>query len=298
MRRALSSAILSSLLAVACGDGAPSDSSLEADLRIEGAQFYPGPMPVESGGPKVLVVELTSNIVKSGQKDRPLEGALEPAATAAAIGLVDDKGFFIVPAGLPDVDAPDFPTFKTTMAFAPAMPPGERTLVVRAVDPQNRFGEPSEQRLTVLSPGLPQAELVVALSWDTNADLDLHVVDPSGVEIFARDPSSFVAPLPGQPPDPQALERAGRLDFDSNGKCVVDALRREHIFWPIKPPVGRYLGRVDTFSLCGESAARWRVEVWLRGALIASSVGLSLETDAQQSHDRGAGVLAVEFEVP
>ena len=59
-----------------------------------------------------------------------------------------------------------------------------------------------------------------------------------------------------------------------------------------------YVARVDTFSLCSESAARWRIEVVKDGALLTSAMGRSLGTDTRANHDTGAGVLAVEFDVP
>jgi hypothetical protein len=56
--------------------------------------------------------------------------------------------------------------------------------------------------------------------------------------------------------------------------------------------------RVDTPSLCADSFANWTVTARLDGKLVGSAVGESLETDTEMPHDRGAGVLALAFDVP
>ena len=45
----------------------------------------------------------------------------------------------------------------------------------------------------------------MSLAWDSEADLDLHVVDPAGVEIWARNINSYQSPSVGTPPDPSAV---------------------------------------------------------------------------------------------
>jgi hypothetical protein len=54
-------------------------------------------------------------------------------------------------------------------------------------------------------------DIKVTLAWDTGADLDLHVVDPSGEEIWWDDPSA---------------KSGGFLDVDD-----IDGYGRENIFW-------------------------------------------------------------------
>jgi uncharacterized protein YfaP (DUF2135 family) len=146
---------------------------------------------------------------------------------------------------------------------------------------------------------VPQGALVVSLSWDDGADLDLHVVDPNGVEIDKRNINSYQPPPPGAPPEPPGTTHdGGVLDLDSNAQCVADGVRAEHVVWTDAPPRGHYVVRVDTASMCGEAAARWRVEVLLGGAQVAAAQGTSTDADTRFAHELGAGVLAVEFDVP
>jgi hypothetical protein len=284
--------------AVACGEQAPSDPGLSALLRIDGAQFYPGPMEAESGGPEVVSLNLPSFEIQPGERDHRVTGALEPVATSAIIALAHDTGYWVVTAKAPDVASPDYPTFDAMMEFSSRLAPGDYQLRVQASDDQGRLGKARTQTLNARPAGTPSGTLVVQLSWDTDADLDLHVLTPEGVEIFVRNPNSTQPPPPGKPVDPDAWTMGGILDLDSNAECVSDGRRRENVFWTVPPPKGSYAVRVDTFSLCSAPAARWRVAVVLDGRTIARAEGASGPTDAEGPHDRGAGVLALTFDVP
>jgi len=83
-------------------------------------------------------------------------------------------------------------------------------------------------------PGPPAGALVVSLEWDTEADLDLHVVTPDGVEIWAGNINSYQAPPPGTPVDPAAWQAGGILDLDSNAGCVIDG---RQIWWDVRPHI-------------------------------------------------------------
>ncbi len=288
----------SSLVALAACNGVPADQGLDASMRVSGASFVEGAMPGAEDGPEVVAVNLSSNAVRAGQIDKPLSGALDPSATAAAIGLAGDRGYWIVPAGLPDVQAPGFPTFSVKLSFSPDLESGPHDLVVRAVDAEERFGPANPRTLTASKAPGPEGALVVSLRWDTEADLDLHVVDPDGVEIWKRNINSYEPPPPGEPVDPDAWKAGAILDLDSNAACVIDGRREENVIWKAAPPSGRYLVRVDTFSLCAEAFSDWWAEARLDGKRLGRAQGTSGESDAEQPHDRGAGVLALEFEVP
>jgi hypothetical protein len=194
------------------------------------------------------------------------------------------------------VQVPDFLTFDASLSFSPEVPFGDAQLRVAATNSAG-FGETAALALTADPPVAPDGVLYFVLSWDTESDLDLHVVDPDGVEIWARNISS-VSTAPGSAPDPNALATAGVLDVDSNASCVIDGRREEIVSWRKGPPPGRYQVRVDTFSLCGTPGARWQVEARLRGERIAIAQGTSSELDTRSSHDRGAGVLALDLVVP
>lgn len=281
----------------ACG-GTSSDPGLFADLRVAPGTYVAGNMPAERGGPAVVALDLATNRARVGQIDKPLRGTLAANATAVAIGLNHDRGYWIIPAGLPAVQTPEFPTFDVSMSFSPEMEAGSRELLVMAVDETNHFGPVNRQPIDVQDAIMPDGKLVFSLSWDREADLDLHVVDPRGVEIYKRNINAYEQPPPGQPMDPTAWQQGARLDFDSNAACVIDGRRRENIIWKNEPPAGHYIVRVDTFSLCGEASAHWSVEVFALGASKILASGQSGPADEMTAHDRGAGVLVLEFDWP
>ncbi|HZO16328.1 MAG TPA: hypothetical protein VFB62_23805 [Polyangiaceae bacterium] len=285
------------VLLSAC-NGASSELGLDAWLRIEGAQYEPSPIPSESGGPSIAGTELSRNIVRPGEVNRRLKGALDPEGNALAIGLEGDRGHWIVTAGPPDAITPDLPSFDIRMSFSHELPLGPHVLVLRAFDARGRGGPSEPLELTAMDGPLAEGTLVVSLTWDTNADLDLHVVDPLGVEIHKGNINSWEPPPPGESADPDAYKSGAVLDFDSNAQCVIDGRRQENVAWPEEPPPGRYTVRVDTYSLCEETVARWAVDVWLHGALHARAEGTSTPLDAAEPHGLGAGQLALEVDVP
>jgi hypothetical protein len=295
MRAAAACALCAAIFA--CG-GEHADRGLDARLSIRGATFYRGAMPGDGDGPAVGIATLDTPHANAGQQDSPFHGALAPGATAAAIALGGDPGYWIVTAGAPDPAQPTYPGFDAPLSFSPAIAPGVYDVVVRAVDGNGHFGAASTQPITITSVPLPSGKLVVSLFWDTESDLDLHVVDPNGIEVFNRNINSWQPPPPGQPVDPNAWKTGGILDFDSNAACAIDGRRLENVVWATTAPSGHYLVRVDTAALCGEVEANWTIEVRLDGALVVRAKGIGLESDTQYPHDRGAGVLAAEFDVP
>jgi hypothetical protein len=275
------------------------DTGLEAELRVANAQFTSGDLAAAtpSGGPAVVTLFNSLTAVQPGEIEKPLSGTLDPTATAVALGLLGDRGYWIVVAGPPALDAPDQPTFAATLSFSPDLPLGNLTLVARAVDAQGRFGAPSTVPLISAPPPPPSGTLVVSLRWDTESDLDLHVVIPDGIEIWAGNINSYRMPPPGTAVDASAWRSGGILDFDSNASCVIDGRREENVVWQSPAPPGSYLVRVDTASLCGAPAARWNVQVLLAGTMIAASQGESLSSDTRFSKGPGSGVLALTFDV-
>ncbi len=297
MRRALLLVALGVLwLAPACGTSATSDEGNDAYLRIPGAQFYRGAIPAPApSAPAVASIVLVNSYLYPDDIGFPIAGALAPGATAAAIGLARDVGYWIVPAGFPNVSTPSDPSYSATATFSSGILPGQYTLVVSAVDASGHFGAPSSQILTAhTSPSAPTGDLVFTLTWDTESDLDLHVVDPAGAEIYHGMMSDQPPPFAPQPDGGSY----GYLDWDSNASCVLDGKREEDVVWPSAPPKGTFIVRVDAASLCGQSIAHWTVRAVLNGNQIGEAQGVAVDADTRGPHDVGAGVTALTLAVP
>jgi len=95
-------------------------------------------------------------------------------------------------------------------------------------------------------------EVQTNVTWDSPADVDLHLIDPSGKEIYygARHSST-----------------GGELDLDSNAACGSDGPRAENIYWNegLVVPRGEYILRVDNWSACGAASTNFTVTINLRG---------------------------------
>jgi hypothetical protein len=298
MRAATVRTAASVLCAAASCSGVRADTGSDAYMVVPSAQFFRGPMPEGStNGPLVEQISLIDNDIWAGRTGDGISGALGPTATAAAIGLQGDVGYWVVVAGVPNVAAPTYPTFAASATFSEGIVLGSYTLVVRGIGEDGTFGPPSTQIL-VAEPSPtnppPSGRLVVTLTWDTESNLNLHVIDPAGAEIYWGNPSS-------QPPPPYNAADGGSygyIDFDSNANCVIDGLRREDAIWSDMPAAGQYTVRVDAPSLCGQSIANWTVRAVLEGQDVAAASGVALDADTWGAHGLGAGVLAFQFSVP
>lgn len=294
--RALAQAFLGLWSLTGC-DSASSKSAVTALLRVENAQRVEGAPPAlddVSYGPQVLAVTLLGSRIWPGEIGKPLSGTLAEGSQAVSFHIEGDSAHYVLPAGAADVTAKSLPTFSAQLSFSPLLPVGMTRLAVQAVDAHGQYGPPSHQALWAEPRDTPQGALVIALGWERAADLDLHVEQPDGQELWSRRKSGFSQPRPGRPPSAGSI---GYLDQDSNSQCVLDGQQREHVIYPMAPMPGRYRIRVDTFSLCAEVTAYWQVAVLFDGKLIASARGQSVASDTRGSHGQGSGTLALELDL-
>lgn len=106
-----------------------------------------------------------------------------------------------------------------------------------------------EVRARIEEAGGQAGEIEIALIWRNTNDLDLHVVDPSGEEIYYRDKRS---------------RSGGWLDVDRNAGCS-DVTREpiEHVRWAEgSAPDGDYAVYVNHYARCAsEDPTAFRVEI-------------------------------------
>ena len=101
---------------------------------------------------------------------------------------------------------------------------------------------------------LGTGDVQVTLQWSGGVDLDLHVIDPTGVEISYSAPSS---------------PSGGMLDQDAQADCTGCV---ENIFWPTGgAPPGDYQVFVVNFS--GAPETSYSLDIRVGGEIIASPDG-------------------------
>lgn len=140
-------------------------------------------------------------------------------------------------------------------------------------------------------------ELQVTLQWQneprTPDDLDLHVVEPDGCEIYYGTGSLF------------SCQPVGSLDLDANAACIDTAssaglaFDTENIIYPVnpRPPTGHYVVRVDYWDECRPNTEVPFVVTVRKGTVQTTHHGVFHHSEADMG-DVGSGVTVTEFDFP
>ena len=141
-------------------------------------------------------------------------------------------------------------------------------------------GATQKSPVSVISVGT--GDIQVNITWDSKADIDLHVVDPSGSEIYWAGKTSATG---------------GQLDLDSNAGCSTDGPRAENIFWAsgLIAPRGEYLVRVDHWSNCGAVLTNYVVTVNTKGKPPRVFQGVFTGTGDGGGKGSGKNIVAVTY---
>lgn len=122
-------------------------------------------------------------------------------------------------------------------------------------------------------------DVKIALSFDRDVDVDLHVVEPSGEDVYYGNTNSTTG---------------GDLDLDSNAGCTIDGVNNENVFWADgSAPQGTYTVRVDYFEACEAGTVNYVVTVH-NGAVVDTYTGSFTEADAD-SGGEGSGRTITTF---
>jgi hypothetical protein len=85
--------------------------------------------------------------------------------------------------------------------------------------------------------GWQSGAVQITLAWQTGADIDLYVTDPSGFVISYQDRES---------------PTGGILDHDARGACVSGGDTIENVYWSTpQPPRGQYYVELHYWGDCG-----------------------------------------------
>lgn len=112
------------------------------------------------------------------------------------------------------------------------------------------YGAAQNSPVSLISVGT--GDVQINITWNSAADVDLHVVDPLGEEAFYGH---------------KTLVSGGTLDLDSNAGCGSDGPRAENIFWSsgLIAPRGEYVVRVNYWSACAAQRTEYVVTINAKG---------------------------------
>ena len=271
---------------------------LDLAVQVTGAQLRQGRIGRDRGGPTVSQVLRPQPEVLRGETGVALSGRLGPGGVALHLQAAGDPDHWVLPAAGADFVIADELLFAADLAISHAV--REDTVVLRlaAADVDGRLGPTVEAELVVRG-DVPPAALLVSLGWDTAADVDLHVVDPDGVVIGAKNLNSLPDPV-GPIVDPKQWQQGGYLDFDSNQECRLDLRNRENIVWLVPPPPGRYQIFAHLFAPCDQPSATMLAVAQLEGEVVARAGTTQYPFDSRVHFVDGEvpGLRLAEFEVP
>ncbi len=221
----------SGLLLNACEDVGDDDGNSVFTVDDTGGSetYYDGDVPTGDDGSLASIQSFLGNTTFVPGGSNQFSGDIEGEAATLAVGFEEYEGWFEVNTY---GDA-----FEFVVTLSQDVSEGTLTMVVTPVTADGSAGQSHYADCTVISVGT--GDLQVSLSWATETDVDLHLVEPSGEEIWY----GAVASSSG-----------GTLDLDSNAGCSIDGVNNENITYEgVTPPSGEYTVRVDYWSACAHT---------------------------------------------
>ena len=196
--------------------------------------LVPGPPPGATGGP-----DLTAFGNNSGIPGGSAQIVLTPSGPMDTyiLWLPGFDGFFQVSAAGP------ISAILTISQTALDTLTGNRFFVRYQAGLAGVFGVAIPREILLIDVGT--GELQISLSFDKDSDIDLHVIEPGGEEIYYGNPVAV---------------SGAELDLDSNAACFIDRRNNENIVWQTAPS-GEYIINVDNWSSCGEEPISFIVTV-------------------------------------
>jgi hypothetical protein len=231
-----------------------------------------GSITGETVRPEISVASLVRSVTVDGDRVAvSIERGAPPPATAApvidatlptatinggsfAITVTGSEPFAEIALGMGDVHEylrVALPSPKTSarivVTLDPGAPDGPVQMFVAAGTSPTAYGPHVTRALSVRRVGT--GDVQVSVAWNTAADLDLHVVDPNGDELYWDD---------------RKAASGGELDLDSNAACDSDQSRNENAAWPVgRAPGGKYVVYLDHWDSCGAQQTDYVVTVWV-----------------------------------
>jgi hypothetical protein len=240
-----------------------------------------GSAPASSGGP-VITATGNQSVINGGtllvtvRADSPFT-VIYMFIGGKTLGLSSESAGGI--GGYYEMRLPSAQTsVPVLLTFPQSIPLSEFELLFAAANPSGSVG--SYVGLTTRTTSVGTGDVQVTLSWDTDSDTDLHVVDPAGEEVFYAHRRSA---------------SGGELDLDSNAGCAIDGVRNENITWPVgHAPRGQYTVRVDYWSACGVAQTNFTVRINNAGS--APQIVTGTFTGAGDVGGLGSGRTVATFE--
>lgn len=196
--------------------------------------------PPVAGAAEAPMVPEAATAVNGGSAQVAVSSAAEFTTVIVYVQGASDYWELTLPAGVSASDV--------VLGVAPQATQG--TIRVRyGVGSGGSVGSYASQSLRVFRVG--NGDVQVSVSWTGASDVDLHVIDPNGEQVYFANPASA---------------SGGTLDLDSNAACNIDNKNNENIVWPVGgAPRGEYRVVVDYWDDCGVARSDYVVTIQAEG---------------------------------
>lgn len=213
------------------------------------AVFVEGDRPDAGAGPTATVSGI-SVMLNGGSAQQVVAGSAAYTRVIVSIEGMTDYYELTLPAGVSSEGL--------LMTATESAPPYTWTFAYAVGDPAavGAYASQTVQFITAAT-----GDIQVSVSWSDTSDVDLHVIDPNGAEVYFSNPD---------------VASGGHLDIDSNAGCTDDRdathpagfhKNNENIVWPVGQAIpGDYTVILDYYSHCGTSPTDWVVTVQRTGA--------------------------------
>ena len=208
--------------------------------------YHGGTPPTAAGGPSITAASQGSTAFLG----QPLRYSVAGSAAFSKVYLWVDgvDGYYEL----------DLPVSVSLVQLILQMTPDAASsfALETAVSGTSGVGPAHSETITPADPA--NSDIFVTLKWSAASDVDLHVIDANGFEVYY-----------GADTSPQG----GHLDLDANAGCdITDAVHpQETISWPHgTAPSGHYKVIVDYYDDCGVSSSPFTGTVSKNGNQIKS----------------------------
>jgi hypothetical protein len=230
----------------------------ESYFSVENGTFANADIPEPSGSqsaPVISSVYGNPSILEGGSN--PISLQTSSSFKEVIVGVQGVKGYYAIPEAGSGKSLNE--TILLILLFSQTLENDSFVIVIALRDAQGLVSAHSTIQVTKIEAGT--GRLQVSCSWDKLNDVDLHLVEPNGAEIYYGDDYS---------------ENGGELDVDSNADCYLDYINNENITYDDEAIIesGKYTVRVDFYSTCSITAnTNFIVTTRYRGQIITPTTG-------------------------
>ena len=275
--------VLFSISFASCKKDDEVESNLDAYFNIENATLVKKEFPTASSSDDKPVIDNLSgnhNVIAGGTN--PIAVNTNADVKNIFIGVENEGGYYKLP-----VTATKG-SYNFYLMLSQNLDKDHFVILVSIEDADGLISESEVIPVSLIQAGT--GKLQVSCSWNRLNDVDLHLVEPNGEEIYYGDSVS---------------DSGGELDVDSNAACIIDEINNENITYSEEDVVqnGEYIVRVDFYESCNISEdTNYLIVAYYNGNQIATTSGSNpysgiFHPDDADMGDEGSGVEVMRFSV-